>query len=286
MSSILEALERASQDRSSTEPELIPNGYVDLPGKGGRWLWFVLGIAMALLSLFGGWLYTAPPSVVPIESEVIESKAVTKSPEPARQQSIVASRPLKFTDLESQLLGKGVSSQHSLLAEVALNNSSKSQQIGRSKLASADMVSASADSLEHSQVKATLPAGLRIEPVSAKEAEGEVISKAVIPDKQRFSRQHQRSGSSPLAISEGMVGMTGKIPLIWELPQALREELAQLKISVHVYHEESRRRFVIVNMRRYKEGDKLTVKGYRLKLISREGIVVDYGDGLVRLLRE
>lgn len=76
------------------------------------------------------------------------------------------------------------------------------------------------------------------------------------------------------------------IPLVWELPQVLRDELQQLKISIHVYHKEPERRFVLINMRRYGEGDKLRGTDYLLKHIEREGVVVDYGDGLVRLLRE
>jgi general secretion pathway protein B len=77
-----------------------------------------------------------------------------------------------------------------------------------------------------------------------------------------------------------------QIPLIWEMDQALREELELLKTSIHVYNEIPSQRFVIINMRRYSEGDTLAVNGYRLHAIDRDGIVVDYGNGLVRLLRE
>ncbi|MEW8181182.1 MAG: general secretion pathway protein GspB [Candidatus Thiodiazotropha endolucinida] len=77
-----------------------------------------------------------------------------------------------------------------------------------------------------------------------------------------------------------------QIPLIWELDQGLREELEQLRTTIHVYHEIPSERFVIINMRRYGEGDTLDAKGYRLHTIDRDGIVVDYGNGLVRLLRE
>ncbi|MEW8027883.1 MAG: general secretion pathway protein GspB [Candidatus Thiodiazotropha sp.] len=76
------------------------------------------------------------------------------------------------------------------------------------------------------------------------------------------------------------------IPLIWELDQGLREELEQLRTTIHVYHEKPSERFVIINMRRYGEGDILGANGYRLHTIDKDGIVVDYGNGLVRLLRE
>jgi general secretion pathway protein B len=77
-----------------------------------------------------------------------------------------------------------------------------------------------------------------------------------------------------------------QIPLIWEMDQVLREALEQLKTTIHVYSETPSQRFVIINMRRYSEGDSLGVMGYRLHAIDRDGIVVDYGNGLVRLLRE
>jgi hypothetical protein len=77
-----------------------------------------------------------------------------------------------------------------------------------------------------------------------------------------------------------------KIPLIWELDQGLREKLEQLKTTIHVYNDDPSQRFVIINMHRYGEGDLLGTTGYRLHEINRDGIIVDYGDGLVRLMRE
>jgi len=76
-----------------------------------------------------------------------------------------------------------------------------------------------------------------------------------------------------------------QIPLVWELPQTLREKVLQLKSSVHVYSETPAARFVIINMHRYSEGDTLPPDGFRLVRIEREGLVIDYGGGLVRLQR-
>jgi hypothetical protein len=76
-----------------------------------------------------------------------------------------------------------------------------------------------------------------------------------------------------------------QIPLVWELPQMLREKVLRLKSSVHVYHELTEQRFVIVNMHRYGEGDSLPPDGFRLQRIDRDGVVIDYGEGLVRLPR-
>ncbi len=76
-----------------------------------------------------------------------------------------------------------------------------------------------------------------------------------------------------------------QIPLVWELPQTLREKVLGLKSSVHVYNETPAQRFVIINMHRYSEGDSLPPDGFRLERIDRDGVVIDYGAGQVRLPR-
>jgi general secretion pathway protein B len=85
--------------------------------------------------------------------------------------------------------------------------------------------------------------------------------------------------------AEPEVSEAENIPLVWELPQNLRERVLELQSSIHVYSESPEERFVIINMKRYHEGDSLTSDGFRLQRIDRNGIVVDYGRGLVRLER-
>jgi hypothetical protein len=40
---------------------------------------------------------------------------------------------------------------------------------------------------------------------------------------------------------------------------------------------------VIINMQKYREGDRLEPYGMHLEHITREGIVINHGDGLVRM---
>ena len=75
------------------------------------------------------------------------------------------------------------------------------------------------------------------------------------------------------------------IPLVWELPQSLREKVLQLKSTIHVFNEIPAQRFVIINMRRYAEGDTLPPDGFVLSRIDQDGVVIDYGEGKVRLPR-
>ena len=70
---------------------------------------------------------------------------------------------------------------------------------------------------------------------------------------------------------------------MWDVPQDVRIELVKLKITVHVYNEDPRKRFVVINRHRYGEGDSLETEGLILKRIVRDGIIIDYGEGLVKL---
>lgn len=73
------------------------------------------------------------------------------------------------------------------------------------------------------------------------------------------------------------------IPVLWELPYDQQQRFDNIKISIRVYHADPARRFVIINAQRYMEGDELPEKGLRLEEITRDGIIVDYGQGKVRL---
>ena len=74
-----------------------------------------------------------------------------------------------------------------------------------------------------------------------------------------------------------------RVPEIWELPEAVQLRLKNLKINIHVYNEVPAQRFVIIEMRRYREGDPLARAGLKLERITREGVVINYGKGLVKI---
>ena len=73
--------------------------------------------------------------------------------------------------------------------------------------------------------------------------------------------------------------------MVWELSQNVREMELQLKSSVHVYSKQPEQRFIIINMRRYSEGDRLPLHGFLLERIDQDRVVIDDGEGLVRLPR-
>lgn len=60
-----------------------------------------------------------------------------------------------------------------------------------------------------------------------------------------------------------------------EMSPNYRSEFPALSVDVHVYNTDPQRRFVIVNGRRYREGDTLT-EGPRITAITDDGIVFDF----------
>ncbi|MBL3527707.1 MAG: general secretion pathway protein GspB [gamma proteobacterium endosymbiont of Lamellibrachia anaximandri] len=74
-----------------------------------------------------------------------------------------------------------------------------------------------------------------------------------------------------------------EIPLIFELPYTKRLPIPDITINVHVYNTNADKRFAIINMRKYREGDQLQGSSVKLSQVTPHGIVIDYGSGLVRI---
>ncbi len=65
------------------------------------------------------------------------------------------------------------------------------------------------------------------------------------------------------------------LPTLAELQLENRIALSPLHVDVHVFNEDPRRRFVLINARKYKEGESIT-EGPLLESIRRDGVVLYY----------
>ena len=65
------------------------------------------------------------------------------------------------------------------------------------------------------------------------------------------------------------------VPMLWQLPSSIRSKLPEFSLTVHVYAPESSGRFVIVDRRKYREGDALA-GGVKLEAIVPDGVILDY----------
>lgn len=63
------------------------------------------------------------------------------------------------------------------------------------------------------------------------------------------------------------------IKLIWELPYAVRRELPEIKLTMHVFANAPENRFVIINDARHVEGDE--IDGMKLVEIRSDGVVFE-----------
>ena len=64
-----------------------------------------------------------------------------------------------------------------------------------------------------------------------------------------------------------------------DLPEGTRSSLSQYEVNVHVFDDDPIRRFVLINMDKYKEGDRIINNGPLVEEITPAGVVVDYGNG-------
>lgn len=67
----------------------------------------------------------------------------------------------------------------------------------------------------------------------------------------------------------------GFLPTLAELTLDKRIQLSPLHVDVHVFNENPQRRFVLINARKYKEGERLS-EGPLLEEIRRDGLVMYY----------
>lgn len=81
----------------------------------------------------------------------------------------------------------------------------------------------------------------------------------------------------PDATSESWSPAAPEYLRVWELPLSVRRNLPDLTLNIHVYAEEPRERFVLVNGERFRTGESLA-DGVRLVEIRREGAILDFRD--------
>ncbi len=65
------------------------------------------------------------------------------------------------------------------------------------------------------------------------------------------------------------------LPLVWELPYSTRKDLPELSLTMHLYSDVAKERFVVLQGERHVEGDELG-NGVVLREITADGMVLDF----------
>jgi general secretion pathway protein B len=101
------------------------------------------------------------------------------------------------------------------------------------------------------------------------------VAAALVPAEPAASRSQQPSGrTEPGSESESRARNSAPISY-WALPQGIRNELPDLRITVMVYAADPSARFILVNGQRLVEGDPLQ-EGLVLREVRREGAIFTY----------
>ena len=72
------------------------------------------------------------------------------------------------------------------------------------------------------------------------------------------------------------------LPYLEELPSAFRGSVPQVTVDVHVFTDNPEQRFVLVNLRRFREGERLP-SGLRLEHITPDGVALEWQGRRFRL---
>lgn len=77
-----------------------------------------------------------------------------------------------------------------------------------------------------------------------------------------------------------------ELPLVQDLPAQVRERIGRLEVNAHVYAEDPAERFVFINGKACRVGDRIGTGGVVLERITPDGAVIDYGGGRALLEAE
>lgn len=276
MSSILEALERAEEERGHGAKRAL--GIAPPVETGNRFsINLILTLAVLLLVVaLAIWFYSGqatPPASVELQPKDVPTESEAPVPQAASTALATAPTPAKATlSVPAQLRLNTSPSAKPLMEEAVVAKPPPRQKMAAPPAVKPALVPTTAENRE-----ATAPPSVR--PAQADNRVVEMVRRPVAEPVVEAPEEAFVEPEAPITAQRS------EIPLVWELPQSEREKVLQLKSSVHVYNQDPAQRFVIINMRRYAEGDSLPPHGLRLERIDQDGVVIDYGGGLVRLMR-
>lgn len=81
--------------------------------------------------------------------------------------------------------------------------------------------------------------------------------------------------AAPTAAREAADTPLEMIPLLMEMPPQFQQALPPIRVDVHVHASQAESRFVMINLRRYHEGDEVSA-GLILERITKDGMVLKF----------
>lgn len=284
MSMILEALSRAEKERQAEHGnDLDASKYVASStikeDRFKKWVLIALLANFSLILLFAaGYLWnTYANSVVNSEqsaaaapsaqqqsnnSEAIDHMTSTVVNSQSIDEPIVKSAIIDASiEIDNKLLKEGASYSNSSLESEAHVNKTK-PLVAKPKIAPANTVA-----------KKTPPVQYSAQPLSQPS-----INK-------QTNAQVTRHISNTLQANNASLTNYNNITKLNDMPPAQRSQLAQMQVNVHVYDDNPQSRFVLIDMVKYKEGDRMSGANASITSIVPEGVVLDYAGKQVLIER-
>ena len=130
-------------------------------------------------------------------------------------------------------------------------------------------------------VKPTAPAS----PPPRREPAAKVIAPEPLRSSPAPTRPERREPPARQSVTPGVVTIappSEPIPLLDTLPASARRGLPALNLDIHIYSPDPQQRFVVINGRRYREGERLS-EGLVLETVTGDGVILRQGSQRFRL---
>lgn len=111
---------------------------------------------------------------------------------------------------------------------------------------------------------------------------GTTASAAARPPVEPASEPAPKPAPAATPAPTGRAAVRAAPPLLGELAPRLRAEIPAIPVNIHVYSPNPAGRFVLIDMRRYHEGDTLA-SGPRLETITPQGLVLSHAGTRFRI---
>jgi len=280
MSMILDALTRAEHERQiEKQPDLkFVSSVIPRQKKSNNiWLWVILGLLAnaAVLAIFlRSDTGTNEATEVAKIDRTVNSNALAAAQTPVQIQvteEVVAPAVEPISAIEGVATTNPSTVDRSLAVEL---DNKIIPELDRPLLYEAKQAKTSPQSKVFAKAKAPIARGF----TATSPARGVVsFSKTEL----EFDEASQSITNAPkLLIDQGETNPSAaNVPSLEDLPDGLRSNLSQYEINVHVFDDDPQRRFVLINMNKYKEADHIANNGPLVEEITREGVIVDYGNG-------
>lgn len=246
MSYILEALRKAERERNLGQVPTL-EGLPDAPQPRRRRLWpWMLAAALAANVVIVVLVYTFPR-----QDRIATVERVPLAAKPAMAAPIEPQNPPTVEVVEPS-----VEEAPPVMAQKTLGAASGQQAVPADSYADDEVPAQKQSVQEPPAQEAAVPANADTAP-----AEPAVASAA---ESGRFSGEEETP------------------PLLRDMPSEFKRSLPEMKIDAHFYSETPARRFVMINLHKYREGERLA-EGPLLERIQADGLLLSYQGQRFRL---